>query len=114
MCIRDSISDQATVEYLDDKLGHPLTDPHGSEIPEDTTYLDANAEVLVSMLREGHTVKIVGINKGATKLGLVKDEVVTVGPRVKNDEVWTLVRKNGDSIELDHDQADSVTVVRAL
>ena len=108
----EHISDQATVEYLDDKLGHPLTDPHGSEIPEDTTYLDANTEVVVSMLREGRSVRIVELKPGARELGLVRDEIVTVGPRVKNDQAWTLMKENGDTIELDHDQADSVIVVR--
>jgi len=110
----EHISDQATVEYLDDKLGHPLTDPHGSEIPEDTTYLDTNVEVLVSMLREGRKVKIKRVTAGGKDLELNEDEVVTVGPRVKNDAVWTLVRENGRSVELDHDQADSVIVVRVV
>lgn len=112
--VLEHISDQATVEYLDDKLGHPLTDPHGSEIPEDTAYLDTDVEILVSMLREGRKVRVQRITAGGKNLDLVEDEVVTVGPRVKNDEVWTLLRENGTSLELDHDQADSVIVVRVL
>ena len=64
------------------------------------------------MLREGRSVRIVELKPGAADLGLVRGEIVKVGPRVKNDEAWTLVKENGDSIELDHDQADSVIVVR--
>ena len=64
------------------------------------------------MLREGRSVRIVELKPGARELGLVRDEIVTVGPRVKNDQAWTLMKENGDTIELDHDQADSVIVVR--
>ena len=66
------------------------------------------------MLREGRKVRVQRITAGGKNLDLVEDEVVTVGPRVKNDEVWTLLRENGTSLELDHDQADSVIVVRVL
>jgi len=31
----EHLHDEQTIDYLDDKLGHPLTDPHGSAIPED-------------------------------------------------------------------------------
>lgn len=108
--VLEHISDQATVEYLDDKLGHPLTDPHGSEIPEDEYYLKHNIEVLVSMLRKGRRAKVVRITAGGKQLGLDAGEMVTVGPRVEDDQVWTLIRHNGTQIRLDHDQADSVIV----
>ena len=108
--ILEHISDQATVEYLDDKLGHPLTDPHGSEIPEDESYLRTNIEVLVSMLRQGRKAKVVRVTAGGKQLSLDPGELVTVGPRVEDDQVWTLIRSDGDQIRLDHDQADSVIV----
>lgn len=110
--VLEHISDRATVEYLDDKLGHPLTDPHGSEIPEDDVYLRKNAEVLFSVLREGSRVKITRLKSGANGLLLAKGEVVSVGPRLHDEQVWTLIRANGERIEMDHDQADSVLVSR--
>ena len=110
--VLEHISDQATVEYLDDKLGHPTRDPHGSEIPEDESYLKKNVEVLFSMLREGRQAKIVRITNVGKKLELDVGEQVTVGPRVDDDQVWTLIRKDGTQIRLDHGQADSLIVVR--
>ncbi len=110
--VLEHISDQATVEYLDDKLGHPLTDPHGSEIPEDESYLKQNTEVLFSMLREGRQAKITRVTIKSEELGLTLGELVTVGPRIQNDQVWTLIRGDGSKVQLNHDQADSVVVAR--
>lgn len=108
--VLEHISDRATVEYLDDKLGHPLTDPHGSEIPEDEYYLKQNPEVLVSMLRQGRQAKVVRVTAGGKKLGLSAGELVTVGPRLEDEQVWTLIQNDGNQVRLDHDQADSVIV----
>lgn len=110
--VLEHISDQATVEYLDDKLGHPLKDPHGSEIPEDESYLNQNEEVLFSMLREGRRTKVARVTQGGSSLGLTPGESITVGPRIRDDQVWTLIRDDGSELQLDHDQADSVIVTR--
>ena len=48
----EHFSDAKTVEYLDDKLGHPVTDPHGSVIPNDPK-LASGKELMLSVLREG-------------------------------------------------------------
>ena len=109
--ILEHISDQATVEYLDDKLGHPLTDPHGSVIPEDDAYLRQNVEVLISMLREGRKAKVHRVTRAGAGLNINEGEIVTIGPRVNSDQTWTLIRDNGSRLELDHDQADSVIVI---
>lgn len=109
--VLEHISDQATVDYLDDKLGHPLTDPHGSEIPEDDTYLKTNREVLFSVLREGRKAKVLKVTAGGETLGLSSGELIRVGPRLHDDQIWTLIRADGSLMELDHNQADAVVVV---
>ena len=104
--VLEHISDKATVDYLDDKLGHPLTDPHGSEIPEDE-FVDG--EVIVSLLRVGRTGEIVAIRSGASSTGLKIGDEITTGPRLKDGSLWTVL--HGDrKIELDHDQADAIVV----
>ena len=49
----EHVHDESAVDYLDDKLGHPLVDPHGSEIPEDVQRLQSGEGIKLSFLREG-------------------------------------------------------------
>jgi manganese/iron transport system permease protein/iron/zinc/copper transport system permease protein len=107
--VLEHISDQATVDYLDDKLGHPLTDPHGSLIPEDAA-LNANRDVIVSLLREGHRAEIRQIDVAAQSLGLTVGALVTVGKRSTDGNTWRLVKEDGSKIELNHEQADGIWV----
>ena len=107
----EHISDEATVEYLDDKLGHPLIDPHGSEIPEDAAKLGGLKEFKSSLLREGRIARICRITTAAKGLGLVPGQVVTAGKRSEDGKVWNLVSEDGrQEFRLNHDQADSVFV----
>ena len=106
----EHISDQATVEYLDDRLGHPLEDPHGATIPLDEHQLAGERPVKVSVLRNGHRVRVQSILANARSLPIRTNEVVTVGERRVNNTVWTLVFDDGQVIELSHDQADAVLV----
>ena len=94
------------MEYLDDKLGHPLLDPHGAAIPPDVT-LAPGVDARVSKLREGHRGKIV---EPADVPALQSGAPVSVGPRSKSGDIWTLVTDEGKSIALSHDQADQVVV----
>jgi manganese/iron transport system permease protein/iron/zinc/copper transport system permease protein len=57
----EHISDVATVDYLDDQLGHPTTDPHGTEIPMDPDRLAVGRELLASQVRRGYSVEVVAI-----------------------------------------------------
>ena len=82
----EHISDQATVEYLDDKLGHPLSDPHGSIIPADRK----TAEVLCSVLRDGDRAMIVKVKPSAESLELAVGDEITMGPRSADGKVWQL------------------------
>ena len=107
--VLEHISDEATVEYLDDKLGHPLTDPHGSEIPE-VDPADAK-EVIVSQLREGRVAKVVQIKNAASSIEIEIGSQITAGKRSDDGTVWTIVCSDGREIKLDHDQADAIVVV---
>ncbi|QEG21246.1 iron chelate uptake ABC transporter family permease subunit [Mariniblastus fucicola] len=104
----EHISDQATVEYLDDKLGHPLTDPHGSNIPTDVRKRDGL--IMASLLRKGHQAKVVRIKKLAKKFGLSQGEVITMAARRNDGETWVMVTPSGTEIELTHDEADAILV----
>lgn len=104
----EHISDQATVEYLDDKLGHPLIDPHGSAIPTDVSKREG--PVMASLLRKGHRAKIVRIEKLARKFKLSEGEVVSMAARRNDGETWVIISANGSEIELTHDEADAVIV----
>ena len=106
----EHISDQQTVDYLDDKLGHPLTDPHGTAIPEDAHKLEIKGEVKVSDLREGHQARILNLLPDADGLSLQADEEITMGARSEDGKKWVVVLKNGEQSELNHDQADAVIV----
>ena len=104
----EHISDQATVEYLDDKLGHPLTDPHGSDIPSDISKREG--PVMASLLREGHRAKVIRIENLAKKFKLSEGEIVSMAARKNDGNTWVLVSATGREIELTHDEADAVIV----
>ena len=106
----EHLHDEAAVDYLDDKLGHPLQDPHGAAIPEDFVHLVPGAEVGSALLREGHHATIVSIGAAASHLPLVVGQDVVAGPRSTDGLHWTLRSADGLSVELDHDAADAVVV----
>ncbi len=105
----EHVHDEQAVDYLDDKLGHPLTDPHGSEIPQDFVHLVPGAEVNFSLLREGHRGRITALGERAPASLSVGDEIAA-GPRTAEGRMWTLLSAGGESLELDHATADAVTV----
>ena len=102
----EHISDEATVDYLDDKLGHPLSDPHGSIIPAQRRA----AEVVCSVLREGDRARIVKIDRLARDQELVAGTEIKMGPRLQDGKIWSVELPDGTTRELDHDQADAVWV----
>ncbi len=106
----EHVKDDRTVDYLDDKLGHPLADPHGSEIPADIVHLDQNVDVRVSMLREGDRAEIRAVAPEISQLSLSAGNFITIGPRVGDGHIWTLNKDGGPRIELDHHQADAILV----
>ena len=111
--VLEHVHDEDTVDYLDDKLGHPLFDPHGAEIPEDFVHLVPGEEVRVAILREDHRgeiVRVIGGNTGGLEVGMQ----IIVGPREDNSQMWVITVIDQDwtqgVVRLNHAQADSVIV----
>ena len=106
----EHISDQATVDYLDDKLGHPLSDPHGSAIPADVSNQGGDRDFISSLLRTGNKATVQRVGPLADSFGFKPGDVVTMGARLENGTIWTLIAADGRELKLDHDQADSLIV----
>jgi len=108
--VLEHISDQATVDYLDDKLGHPLRDPHGSTIPVDASHLKSDQEFVLSLLREGDRAIVRRIEVAAKECGLAAGDLVVMGPRKLDGTIWTLHTGDGRELALSHGQADAVLI----
>ena len=111
----EHVHGEAVVDYLDDKLGHPLTDPHGAEIPEDFVDLVSGREIPLAILREGNSGEVVKVNDPGLASQLPVGTIIHVGPRRDRGETWTLQfslagKAESVELELDHDQADAVIV----
>jgi len=106
----EHVHDDATIYYLDDKLGHPLTDPHGAEIPASYRQLAVGAEVNASLLRPGRRAEVLAVQSLADGTGLKPGQVILAGPRSADGKSWTFVLSNQQVVTLDHDTADAVAV----
>ena len=112
----EHISDVATVDYLDDQLGHPETDPHGTTIPPDPQHLIVGSEVMASQLRKGYRVEVVrvgGTVSDSSQSPVAVGQTITVGERSGGGQVWSFVTEADESFKLDHEQADGL-IVRIL
>ena len=105
----EHLGDEKTVDYLDDKLGHPVTDPHGSIIPNDSELI-VGKDLLLSVLRKGNQATIVRIDTDFPLPELTVGETITIGPRSGEGEFWTVLTSSGTTLSLSHDQADAVVV----
>ena len=108
----EHMNDEQTIDYLDDKLGHPLKDPHGSTIPEDFVDFEELSEVRSSLLREGFRAEIVRVEDVTLQDRLRPGAKVLGGPRSADGIRWSLITEDGATVELSHDQADAVFVHR--
>jgi manganese/iron transport system permease protein/iron/zinc/copper transport system permease protein len=106
----EHLQDQSMVDYLDDKLGHPITDPHGSEIPMDEKRILKAGNVLLAWLREGYRAQIVEKRPCETPVDVEVGEVVSMGERSEDGTIWTVITASGKELKLDHEQADSLLV----
>lgn len=107
----EHVHDEAAVDYLDDKLGHPLVDPHGSEIPENVQRLMSGAGVKLSLLREGYRVQVMELLPcSSIPSAIQQGAILSVGPRSEDQELWSVCTENGVWLELDHQAADAVEV----
>jgi manganese/iron transport system permease protein/iron/zinc/copper transport system permease protein len=110
----EHLSDEKTVEYLDDKLGHPVTDPHGSVIPNESE-LVYGKNLMLSLLRSGNRAVIVEFAKDASlpQLSLPQlslGQEIEIGPRANQGQSWTVITEDGSILNLNHQQADAVIV----
>jgi len=95
------------LDYLDDMLLHPDTDPHGEPIPRDPAHISADARIPLSLLRAGDcgTVQCAG---RACPAGVVPGTSVEVLPRLDHGRTWQLRLPDGTVRTFDHAQADAV------
>jgi manganese/iron transport system permease protein/iron/zinc/copper transport system permease protein len=105
----EHVNDPQAIDYLDDKLGHPIRDPHGSLIPQDFQSL-VKRKVLLSKLRQGHRAKINKIEQPAAGFGLDVGQIIEVGPRLNDGFTWTVEIAGHKTIQLTHEQADALLV----
>jgi manganese/iron transport system permease protein/iron/zinc/copper transport system permease protein len=103
----EHVYDEEAVDYLDDKLGHPILDPHGELIPEDFVHLVPGAEVKASLLRQGRGGTVVRVGPG---IELTPGEQVTAKKREESGRIWVFGTASGREVKIDHHQADSVIV----
>ena len=106
----EHISDESIVEYLDDKLGHPISDPHGSLIPVDSKAVSNERDFVASLLRSGNVAVVKGVGDLVQHLDLKPGDEITMGSRSDDGSIWTIVKSDGQTIHLNHDQADAVMV----
>lgn len=107
--VLEHVNDEDALDYLDDRLGHPITDPHGQEIPEDFVHLVPGQEVHASLLRAGHQAEVTHVAE-TLNMGINVGDHLIAGPRTDNEQTWTFRINNERQLNLDHDQADAVTV----
>lgn len=107
--VLEHVHDEAALDYLDDRLGHPITDPHGQEIPEDFLDLVPGKEVHASLLRSGHVAEVTQLTP-ESDVGVQIGDRLTAGPRKDNEQTWTFQVNQRQEIDLDHHQADAITV----
>jgi manganese/iron transport system permease protein/iron/zinc/copper transport system permease protein len=106
----EHVNDEAAVDYLDDKLGHPLLDPHGSEIPLDVVHMVPGMTISAAQLREGHRATVAAVGTTAAIRGFTPGMSITAGPRVDGGKAWTFVLPSGSQVELDHATTDEIQV----
>ena len=111
--VLEHLHDEQAVDYLDDKLGHPLTDPHGAVIPEDFEHLVSGEVMTLAILREGHTGEVVSVGDLIVAPVSVGDRV-SIGARENDSETWvvTVQKPDGQSAEhrFNHEEADDISI----
>ena len=106
----EHLHDEESVDYIDDRLGHPTLDPHGSPIPSDFVDAAPGRVVRASLLRDGDRAVVVAVGPAAAQFPLRPGSLVTAGPRAEAGKVWTFVDDGGTEVRLDHAQADDLRV----
>lgn len=103
----EHLHDPHAIEYLDDKLGHPLHDPHGSVIPSDEL---APGPVKASLLRAGQEGVVQEVGAALAGRPLAPGMHIRIGPRQAGETIWTVQLPDGSALRLDHGAADALLV----
>jgi Mn-dependent DtxR family transcriptional regulator len=115
------------VERVDDELGHPVIDPHGSPIPRSSIADGTAGNYTLSKLRTGDRARVVGLvdavggitnvpaaPAGAASkvagLGLTLGQTFDVIERSAEPPSWTVTLDDGRQFPVPHDLADLVLV----
>jgi len=106
----EHVNDEAAVDYLDDKLGHPLRDPHGSVIPADVVHVVPGVPISAAQLRDGDRATVESVGPSAQAAGLSPSMAIIAGPRKEDGRIWTFELPGGKRVELDHRTTDEVIV----
>lgn len=106
----EHVHDPDALRTIDDLLGHPILDPHGQEIPQDTAVTLPGAIFAVSLLRPGQSAKIEEILPGPTPVPLRPGEPVTLLQREDTGPSWTLQAACGKTATFGHAEADRILV----
>jgi len=104
------------LERVDDILGHPIQDPHGSRIPRELELLRAGVVTTLARLREREIARVQGISRTTSgaevariaALGLPLGVDLVIGPR--SGSSWTVRLPDGTAREIDHELADRIVV----
>ena len=106
----EHVREEGTIEYLDDLLGHPVTDPHGQPIPADPALTAPGNVVALSYLREEQRGVVENVAEAAADQGLAPGDRILIGPRRGQGKTWVAVAEDGRKILLNHKAADGVLV----
>ncbi len=111
--VLEHLHDERAVDYLDDKLGHPLTDPHGAEIPEDFEHLVPGEVMTLAILRDGHRGEIVKVGSLIVE-SISPGDRVAVGVREDDSQTWVVTVTNAAGKEskyrFNHQEADAISI----
>ena len=102
----EHIHDEKAVDLIDDLLGHPTKDPHGSVIPEDFLDTSVGMTTSVSLLRTNRQAQVSSIDIPGVAFEV--GDKIRMGERQDNGKVWVVITEDGREHFLDHHQADAI------
>ncbi|TYT73456.1 iron chelate uptake ABC transporter family permease subunit [Desulfobotulus mexicanus] len=105
----EHIHDPDLLKNLDDLLGHPMTDPHGSEIPQDPCLHKKGFIFSSSLLRPGQQARIRRVPEFLREK-LKENMPLFLKARDETGEKWKFVLPSGEPLVLDHASADALMV----
>ncbi|AGW13079.1 putative ABC-type Mn2+/Zn2+ transport system [Megalodesulfovibrio gigas DSM 1382 = ATCC 19364] len=100
------------LDYLDDMLLHPDTDPHGEPIPRNPDRFTADARIPLSLLRPGDCGTVQCSGTACQAANLLPGVCVEVLPRLDGGRTWQVRLPDGSVRTFDHPQADAILLER--